>query len=98
MPERPTDPMISRVGIAAGCEADMHECAREAGEIDKRRRGIRDPESRELAKHISTLLHRQASIYHLLSIALLPAKVPQKQKRPLGLWGHFRAWVREWRG
>ena len=94
MPDQPTDPMISRVGMAAGCEADMHECAREAAEVDKRRRGIRDPESRELAKNISAILHRQAGFYHLLSVVVLQSAVPKKRTR-LTLWGYLRLWWSE---
>jgi hypothetical protein len=95
MHDRPTDPMVSRVGMAAGCEAEMHACSRAAEEIKRRRTGIRDHESRELSRQIGELFHRQAGIYHLLSVALLP---PQKRERPLGLWGHLRAWWRERRG
>jgi len=92
MDERPTDPMISRVGMAAGCEAEMHECARKAKKITDARGAIRDHESRELSRQIGELFHRQAGIYHLLSVALLP---PQKRERPLTLWGHLKAWWKD---
>jgi hypothetical protein len=89
MPDRPTDPMISRVGMAAGCEAEMHACSRSAEKIKRRRSGMVDPESKELSRQVGELFHRQAGIYHLLSVALLPV---QKRERPLTLWGHLRVW------
>ena len=94
MDERPTDPMIARVGMAAGCEAEMHACARLAEETRKRRDKVRHVEEREIYKLVGELFHRQAGMYHLLSVALL---TPQKKQRPLGLWGHLRAWWREGR-
>lgn len=96
--ERPTDPMIERVGMALGAEAEMHECAREAKKVADRKPFMRDTDSRELSRHIARLYHRQAGLYHLVSVALLPLRAPQKAERPLGLIGHLRAWWRERRG
>ena len=84
--------MISRVGMAAGAVAEMHGAARRAEEVKRQQAGIRDPETRELSRRVGELFHRQAGIYHLLSVALLP---PQKRERPLGLWWHLSAW---WNG
>lgn len=100
MPEsdRPTDPMTQRVGMALGAEAEMHECAREARKVTDRRSGIRDPETRNLSRDVAALYHRQAGLYHLVSVALLPLREPEKQKAPIGLWGHIKLWWRERRG
>lgn len=90
----PTDP-FARLGMAAGALESMQKAGLAAQELENWRRQLRDPVAVRLAKEISEDRHRMICVMHLVSVALSGQRKPAK---PLGLWGHLRAWWRERQG
>ena len=91
MPERPTDP-FERLGLAAGSVESMQKVGRSVDAFDKWRKSISDPHTARLAREISEQHYRQIGIYSLVAKVLARH---EKQKAPIGLWGHLCAWWRE---
>jgi hypothetical protein len=89
--ERPTDP-FERLGLVAGSVESMQKVGRAAKDLDRWRKGITDPHVARLAKEVSEQHHRQIGIYNLVAKVLSRY---EKQKAPIGLWGHLKAWWAE---
>ena len=81
----PTDP-FARLGMAGGALESMQKTGRAAQELDRWRKGITDPHVARLAREMSEDRHRMICMMHLVSVAL------SSRPKPLGLWGHIRAW------
>jgi hypothetical protein len=100
----PTDPAsdaFERFGLQAGSRESMRDISAKVKAFDSWRKGITDPHNARLAREISESHHRQINIMSLISKAFSEPKRRvdvQKRQRPLGFWGHLRAWWRERRG
>jgi hypothetical protein len=95
--DSPTDP-FERLGLQAGSRESMRTTAGKAKAFDLWRKGVTDPHVARLSREISELHYRQINIMSLIAKAFAEPKrqvEPQKRPRPLGFWGHVKAWLRE---